>query len=684
MDLNRLRDRINNIDGQLLKLLADRRQVAEEIIDVKRHGDIPLRDSQREEHLLGHLIAVGRELGLDAHFVTRVFHEIIDDSIRSQQRFLQSDLNRDDSPPERVAFQGIEGAYSHLAAQKFFSPGVDGIRFLGYSTFPEVVESVEEGIANYALLPVENTTSGGINEVYDLLFRTKLNIVGEEIFRVQHCLLGSEGAHLGGVRKVLSHPQALAQCTRFLSQLRNCRQEYYADTAMAVQKVKADGDTAQAAIASEEAGKLYGLKVLERNVADNAENFTRFVVVASRAIRVDLRIPSKTSLILATPHQPGALNRCLDVLTNHGINMTKLYSRPKPGAPFAYLFYIDFEGNQEDERVQGAIQGLRAVTSHLKILGSYPIEQRGRTPPTVHSLLAERANDDAGRKPRRVASPSQNDAAASKSHGKRRLVSREVKSADTIVSIRDVEVGGAEFVVIAGPGSVESEEQIRKCARQVKECGGNLLRAGCFKPRTSPTGFEGMGFAGLELLGRVGREYDLAIVTEVVSPQDVEAVSRVADVLLVGARNMQNYSLLGEVGKVGRPVILERGMMASLADFLAAAEYVLEQGNHHVILCERGIRTFETVTRNSLDLGAIPTLRKETHLPVMVDPSQAAGHRSLVIPLALAAHAVGPHGLMIDIHPDPENALSEGPQSLTFDEFADLLRQVYQGTHPPT
>jgi 3-deoxy-7-phosphoheptulonate synthase len=261
-----------------------------------------------------------------------------------------------------------------------------------------------------------------------------------------------------------------------------------------------------------------------------------------------------------------------------------------------------------------------------------------------------------------------------------KLASRNHKPDDTVISIRDVKIGGPEFVVIAGPCAVESREQIHQCARQVKECGGQLLRGGCFKPRTSPYSFQGLGFEGLEMLADAGRKYDIPIVSEVISPADVETVSRFADVLQIGARNMQNFSLLREAGLSNRPVLLKRGMMSTMEEFLSAAEYILDRGNHQVILCERGIRTFETMTRNTLDLGSIPILKSLTHLPVIVDPSHAAGKRDLVVPLALASYAVGPHGLIVEIHPDPEKALSDGPQALRFFEFADLMRRIYKGT----
>ncbi|MBN1442774.1 MAG: bifunctional 3-deoxy-7-phosphoheptulonate synthase/chorismate mutase [Planctomycetes bacterium] len=684
MEIDVLRDRINSIDAQILKLLSERRSVARDVIDLKKSQGMLLRDARREEDLLAQRIDEGRSHGLDAHFVTRVFHEILDDSVRAQELVLQQGLNREEARLLRVAYQGIEGAYSQLAAKRFFASNAGDVSYYGYPTFAEVVDVVEENIADYGLLPVENTTAGNINEVYDLLSRTKLQVVGEVIFQVDHCLLACEEVPISLIRRVLSHPQALAQCTRFLSQLRECRQEFYVDTAMAVRKVKEDGDPTQAAIASEEAGKLYGLKVIQRKLADQPENYTRFIVAARKPIRVDYRIPCKTSIIMATAHQPGALNKALDAFYRQGINLTKLDARPKPGSPFEYLFYIDFEGNLEEDRVQKTLAGLRGSTTFLKILGCYPMESRQKTPPSAQAIAHQRPRSS----PRAVGEEEPPAAAVSALRSEEkggdqaeeaRLIDRSTKAESTVLRIRGAEIGGAEFVVIAGPCSVESEEQVRLCARQVKECGGKMLRGGCFKPRTSPRSFQGLGFEGLELLVRAGREYDLPVVTEVLSPADVVAVAELADVLLVGARNMQNYGLLGELAKVNRPVILKRGTTASLDEFLDAAEYIFARGNHQVILCERGIRTFETVTRNTLDLGAIPIIKKRSHLPVIVDPSHAAGQRDLVVPLALAAHAVGPHGMMVEIHPEPEKALSDGPLALRFEDFAEMMDEIYQG-----
>lgn len=252
------------------------------------------------------------------------------------------------------------------------------------------------------------------------------------------------------------------------------------------------------------------------------------------------------------------------------------------------------------------------------------------------------------------------------------LASRTDHPQDTQIRIGAVTIGGDDPILIAGPCSVESREQIMSSARVVAEHGGHILRGGCFKPRTSPYSFQGMGYEGLDLLVEAGRTYGLPVITEVMDSDDVVRVAAKADILQIGSRNMQNFTLLKAVGRTQRPVMLKRGMMSSIDEWLAAAEYILSEGNPNVILCERGIRTFETATRNTLDLGAVPVLRERTHLPVIVDPAHACGVRRWVAPLAKASLAVGAHGIMIEMHPNPAEALSDGDQSLTFDEFGSL------------
>ena len=257
-----------------------------------------------------------------------------------------------------------------------------------------------------------------------------------------------------------------------------------------------------------------------------------------------------------------------------------------------------------------------------------------------------------------------------------KLASREFKPTKTVVRFRDVEIGGDRLPVIAGPCSVESEDQILETAKVVKEAGATILRGGAFKPRTSPYAFQGLGEEGLRLLAAAREETGLAIVTEVMKPEDVDLVAGTADMLQIGARNMQNFALLKRVGEVKKPVLLKRGISSTIQEFLMAAEYILSEGNYDVVLCERGIRTFETATRFTMDLNAIPVIQKLSHLPIIVDPSHGTGHWEYVAALAKAGIACGADGLMIEVHMRPEIAFSDGVQSLKPETFRQLMRDI--------
>ncbi len=257
-----------------------------------------------------------------------------------------------------------------------------------------------------------------------------------------------------------------------------------------------------------------------------------------------------------------------------------------------------------------------------------------------------------------------------------KLSSREFIAQDSVFPIDGVSIGGRELVIIAGPCSVEDRVQLMETAHAVREAGARALRGGAFKPRTSPYAFQGLGEHGLELLAEAREATGLPIVTEVISPEQVPTVARYADVLQLGARNMQNFSLLHAAGESQRPVLLKRGISATIEEFLMAAEYILSHGNRRVILCERGIRTFETATRNTTDINAIPVLKNLTHLPVILDPSHSTGHWQYVGPIARAAIAAGADGLIVEVHPDPDTALSDGGQSLKPERFAELVRQI--------
>jgi chorismate mutase/prephenate dehydratase len=671
--LQELRTKLDEIDCRILAALADRDCLVNEVSKVKLVGGGGLRDVQREEDLLTRLVAGARAAGLDGHYVARLFREILDHSVRKQQETFVSQANAVPQVPV-VVFLGEEGSYSHQAAIRHFETFGGPVALRGGTGFEELLLAVQDGVADFAMLPIENTTAGSINEAYDLLARMDLALVGEEIQRVQHCLLALEEVPLSFIKRIYSNPKAIDQCTAILRTLKHCHVETVVDTAGAARKVRDDQDLSQAAIASEEAARIYGLKVLKRDIANQKENFTRFVVVARKPLHIDPRIPCKTSILFATRHEQGTLMRCLNILATKQINLTKLESRPRPHTPWEYQFYVDFEGNLAESRVQQALQALAGETNYLKVFGSYP-SRTTRESSSAEPRFAEAAHASVSADP--LDEPEETALPVKELEKKAyKLASRVTRAKDSQFKIGSVMIGGPRPVIIAGPCSVESREQIMACARTVKELGGHLLRGGCFKPRTSPYAFQGLGYEALDLLEEAGRTFGLPIVTEVMHPADLEQVAKKADLIQLGARNMQNFALLKEVGKIDRPVMLKRGMMASIDEWLQAAEYILAHGNQQVILCERGIRTFETATRNTLDLSAVPVVKELSHLPVIVDPSHACGIWRWVPAMTTAALACGAHGVMVEIHPEPAKALSDGPQALDFDKFRRLMQSL--------
>ncbi|MCB9209182.1 MAG: bifunctional 3-deoxy-7-phosphoheptulonate synthase/chorismate mutase [Ignavibacteriales bacterium] len=673
-NIDNIREKINNVDSEILKLLANRRKLSEDVINTKVESDKPIRDTDRETELLSSIISKGKEIGLDSHYVSKIFYDIIDDSVRLQQNHFRSSFFDNGTNVIRVAIQGIEGSYSSMAAHKFFAHFNKEIIFISKDRFDEVAEEVEAGRADFAMLPIENTTSGGINEVYDLLLHTTLSIVGEEKFQVKHCLVGTENSTIGKLEVIFAHYQAAAQCNKFLATLPDAKIQYFADTALSGKKIKEEGNSEYGAIASEEAAKLFNLKILQREIANQPENYTRFLVCSRKPQEIDSRIPTKTSLVMATAHTAGSLLSALTVFSKYDVNMEKLESRPIIGNPWEEMFYLDFAGNIKDENIQSLLDELGLHTRFLKVLGCYPAQEI--TKAKLDYFTGNKVNSEKSEeiKPKET----EEKLVKNKKPKSYKLASRDYKPEDTIIKVNNVEIGGNNFVVIGGPCSVESHNQIFSCAKHAKESGTQILRGGCFKPRTSPYSFQGLGFDGLNELKSAGKKYDLPIITEVLAPEQVAEVALQSDILQIGARNMQNFSLLKEVGRVHRPVMLKRGMMSSVDELLNAAEYILSHGNRQVILCERGIRTFETTTRNTLDLGIIPFLKEMTHLPIIVDPSHAIGVRDKIVPLAKASKVVGAHGIMVEFHPDPPSALSDAEQALTFEQYSQMMKELYE------
>jgi len=672
-ELSKSREEIDRLDAELIRLLARRMEAVGAIASWKRdHPEAPLMDPSREREVAEGWNAAARRHGLPTHFVSRVLREVMEWSRRDQERILNRSQEAEPRPLPRVAFQGTPGSYSDLAIRKLFVARRQGeVERQGYRTFGEALDALEAGTVTHALLPVENTVAGSINEVYRLLAEREPVVVDEEFWEVEHVLAGLPGARVDTLRVIRSQAVALQQCRRFLNGLGECVAESTYDTAAAAHSVRQDGEPSVGAICSEEAAREQGLEVLARNVSDARRNLTRFLLVAAEPEERDQRVPAKTSLILTLNHRRGALAACLDAFARRNLNLFKIESRPQLHDPWEYLFYVDVEGDHSRGLLAEALEDIRRLTNRLKILGSYP--QRFQASPVVR---VEVSGEDAASS-RSEGQPRETGAEAHpRPGGPVRLAGRNGRNEHTTVRVGDVSIGDEGFAFIAGPCAVESRTQVMQAAAMAREAGAVMLRGGAFKPRSSPYSFQGLGFEGLKLLAEAGRTHGLPIVTEVLRAEDVERVAETADMLQVGARNMQNFALLSTLARCPRPVLLKRGMSATIEELLLASEYIMAGGNHQVVLCERGIRTFETATRSTLDVSAVPVLKERTHLPVIVDPSHAAGRRDLVIPLALAAVAAGADGLIVEIHPDPESALCDKDQALGPGDLEELVRRL--------
>lgn len=369
-----LRERISALDMKLLALLAERRELAVEVGKTKLHSHRPIRDKERERDLLDALISAAKPYDLDGFYVTRLFQLIIEDSVLTQQALLQHQLNQTSQHSARIAFLGPKGSYSHLAARQYAARHFDQLIECGCQKFQDIFTQVETGQADYAILPIENTSSGSINDVYDLLQHTSLSIVGELTLPIDHCVLVASDTDLQQIETVYSHPQPFQQCSQYLNRYPHWKIEYCESTAAAMEKVAKLNSPKASALGSEAGGALYNLQVLEHNLANQQQNITRFIILARKAIEVSEQVPAKTTLIMATGQQSGALVEALLVLRDNGIIMTKLESRPINGNPWEEMFYIDVQANLRSVAMEKALKGLTPITRSLKVLGCYPSE----------------------------------------------------------------------------------------------------------------------------------------------------------------------------------------------------------------------------------------------------------------------------------------------------------------------
>ena len=667
------RAKLDELDSRLLDTLAERITVVRQIGEAKAAAGRPVLDVQRERELLTRILAKSEERELSQHFVAQIFRQIIRYGRNTQESILAPLAAT--SPV--VQYQGSRGAFSWLAARKYFSVRHADFRMSGSHTYQEAIDAVVDGKASYAVLPLENTLAGSFHEVIDLVAKSPCHIVGEEIIPIDLCLVALPGATVEDLEVVYSHPVVLKQCRTFLGTLDGVRTVSHEDSAEAARKVKDEGLRSQAAIASRHAAELCDLVILRENITAAGQDATRFAVVASEAVSVDGHLPAKISMTVNLPNTAGVLAEIVTAFGSRGINIAKMESRPGEGIE-QVRFYLELDGNAEDPALKEAIDSVRQTARSLRVLGCYV--DRARLEGEADELKAledgdPSPNGELHKLPGKAPAGQTADAAAPAKKPSFKFDNQGGEKR-SIVKVGGASFGDGGFYTISGPCAVENPTQLDLAARDARDAGAVVLRGGVFKPRTSPYSFQGLGWEGLRLLREAGERYGLPIVTEVMAPEQVARVAEKADMLQIGARNMQNFDLLREVGRTDRPVMLKRGLMASIDELLMAAEYIMSQGNFQVILCERGIRTFETATRSTLDLSAVPVLRERTHLPVIVDPSHAAGRRTLVAPLARGARAVGADGIMVEIHPDPANALCDGPQALSGEALAELIREL--------
>lgn len=367
-----LRDKINEIDAKLLELVAKRRQISTQVIQTKIEANIPVRDLERERSLINSLIHQGKDYHLDDILIKRLYQVIIEDSVLLQQKILQEKLNHNTIATAKVAFLGPKGSYSHSAARRYASAHFEEMTESSCSTFKDVFEQVEKGVVDFGILPIENSSSGSINEVYDLLQKTNLHIIGELSLPIDHCVLAIADAKLEQIDTIYSHPQPFQQCSNFLEKSPHWKIVYCDSTSSAMEMVASLNKPNVAAMGNKDGGELYGLQVLEHDFANQKENITRFIVLARQSVYVSNQIPAKTTILMKTGQQAGALVDALLVLRNHNIVMTKLESRPIHGTPWEEMFYIDLQGNLNSHEMQTALKELSAITLYTKVLGCYP------------------------------------------------------------------------------------------------------------------------------------------------------------------------------------------------------------------------------------------------------------------------------------------------------------------------
>ncbi|MBL1378344.1 chorismate mutase [Zobellella sp. CGMCC 1.18722] len=629
MNLDDIRTHISRLDSELLTLLAKRKALSLDVARSKLANPRPIRDQEREQALLVELINQGRQLGLDAHYVTRIYHTIIEDSVLSQQALLQDLLNpQDKAPAISVAFLGLTGSYSNLAARKYLSRFQASIIEHNCETFQQILDTVESGQAQYGILPIENTSSGSINDVFDLMQHTSLSIVGELTQPIEHCLLVAVDTDVSQLKTLYTHPQVYQQCSQYLKTLPGVKVEFCAASSNAMELVAGLKRPDVGAMGSADGGELHGLRPLVRGLANQKQNMTRFIVVARKPIEVAEQIPAKTSFIMSTGQQSGALVEALLVLRGHDITMTKLESRPIIGNPWEEMFYVDVAANVNSPEMQSALKELGRITRFIKVLGCYPSAEVAPT------RIPSGALSQAGNTPRAEAEQPRH--------------SRAYKADGSRLQIGRFYLGAREPLLVAMLGAWPGRQQLQEDARRLKESGGQVLAAPCFD-----NGDIQQGLQRLQQLREVAAQFDLAAMTAVGKVEELNRAAEYLDLLLLQPDQPQRGELLIAAGRCTRPLLLP--LQPDTAASLAEADLILKEGNQQLALLDG----------QGLPLVELLALQQQTHLPLL---SRLEGEASLLPELAHALKEAGVQGFCIEL---------DGSQQA--DTLAPLAQRLYRG-----
>jgi len=616
--LNQTREQITNLDNELLALLAERRRLSLEVARSKEVDVRPIRDTQREKELLARLVKEGREKGLDAHYVISLYQSIIEDSVLNQQAYLHGRANPETQKQQYcIAYLGARGSYSYLAATRYCQRRQVEMLDLGCQSFDEIVQAVESGHADYGFLPIENTSSGSINEVYDVLQHTSLSIVGETTIEVSHCLLGKAGSKLADIKTVYAHPQPISQCSRYLSQHKDLRLEYCSSSAEAMDKVNQSPDNSAAAIGSAEGGALYQLESIEAGLANQKINQSRFIVVARKAVAVPEQLPAKTTLIMATGQKAGALVEALFVLKAHQLNMSKLESRPIPGTPWEEMFYLDIDANISSESMQAGLKQLERITRFIKVLGCYPCETVKPTQLSNSQLLIEPSTS----KDQVISENGANTSPVRYSKAYKEQASEINCGAMTIGAGH---VGAIAQITLNNDISHLALSAFEQQVKQLKEAGFQAVLLNAVNQMA-------MAEVTLAKLRQILHQYGLVCIIAIEQEAAMPLAVQHADMLFLAGKQMFNQTLLTQAGTLPIPLILERNDMASFEELLTATEIILSQGNQQLILCDSGIRTLNNANLPSLDLASLIQIKATSHLPILINPSYAVSDDALLV-----------------------------------------------------